>query len=188
MNNRKEILRAVAVAVHVLAAAAFVLLYLKTGGMTVICLVSAVLIACASVPARPGRPVTHYMAFGVLTGYAFWVCVAAVHRRDFLSLVPAVLLIAGAAWWLQAPCWPATLFAGTAVVVSLGLAVLQYQYPLEPGFDPQRVRRAAITSLGILSVGLVYLGLGTVEAMWRAPRKAKRIGRRGKRPEVEQSE
>jgi hypothetical protein len=187
MNN-KAIFQVVALGVHLLAAAVLVLLFLQTGGMTVFCVVAGALIGCASVPARPGRPVTLYVAFGVLMGYAFWMAVSAVNQRAVLSLVPVVLLVAGAVWLLEAPRWPAALFTGVAVLLSLGLAVLQYRQRHDTDYDPEYVRHSAVTSLVVLSLGLVYLGLGSAEAMWREPRKAKRGGRRVARRRTEPDE
>src|SRR5438876_8573482 len=71
MDDLKATLRIVGLVLHVLAAAVLVLLFLKTGGMTVFCVVAGALIGCASVPVRPGRPITVYTAFGLLMGYAF---------------------------------------------------------------------------------------------------------------------
>lgn len=189
MNEGKKIFLAVTLGIHVMATLALVLLYFKTGIMTGFCVVAGALIGCVSVPARPGRPVSQYVAFGVLMGYVFWMGVSAVNQRDFLILVPVVLLAAGAAWWLQAPREPATVFTGIVVLLFLGLAVLQYQQPHHAGgFDPDRVRRSGVTSLGILGIGLVYLALGTAEALMRQPRKTKRARRRVMRPPAESGE
>jgi hypothetical protein len=189
MSHLKATYKAIAIGTHVLAAIALVLLFLKTGGMTLFCVVPGVLIGCASVAARPGRPVTLYAAFGVLMGYAFWMAVSAVNQHDVLSLVPVALVVVGAAWLLQTPRWPSALFTAVAVLLSLGLAVLQYRHRHDVGgFDPEQVRRGALTSLVVLALGLVYLGLGFAEATLQEPRQRPRAVRRRERPRADETE
>lgn len=189
MSNTKATLRAIAIGVHVLATITLVLLFLQTGGMTGFCVVAGVLIGCVSVPARPGQPVTLYVAFGVLMGYAFWTGASAVNQRDLLALVPVLLLAAGAAWLLQAPSWPSVLFTGSAVLLSLVLAVFQYRHRNDPhDFDPEHIRRSAVTAIVVLTLGLVYLGLGFAEAMMQESRKAKRKVRRAVRSRTDPAE
>ena len=81
---------------------------------------------------------------------------------------------------------PAALFTSVVVLLCLGLAALQYRYRYEAvDFDPEFIRRSALTSLVVLSLGLVYLGLGFAEASLREPHKGKR---RVKRPRAEPRE
>jgi hypothetical protein len=189
MSDSKATLRVIALVVHPLAAIVLLLLFFKTWGMTVLCVVPGVLIGCGSVAARPGRPVTLYAAFGVLMGYAFWMGASAVSQGAIVAFVPILLLVAGALWLLQQPSWPSAIFAGVVVLLCLGLALLEYrQHPEFMEYDPELIRRSALTSFVVLSLGLVYLALGFAEASLQAPRKAKRATRRVKRPRTGRSD
>jgi hypothetical protein len=65
------------------------------------------------------------------------------------------------------------------VLLLTGLAAIQYrQRPELLEYDPEWVRRSALTSFGVLSLGTVYLVLGFAEASLLKPRKAKRKVRR----------
>jgi hypothetical protein len=188
MSNRKTIFITIALAVHLLAAIALVLLFLKTGGMTVFCVVAGALIGCASVAARPGRAVTMYVAFGMLMGYAFWMGASAISQRAFLELVVLLLLVGGVVWLLQDPRWPSALFSGVVVLLCLGLAVLQYTRREFSEYDPELVRRSVLTSYVVLGLGLVYLGLGLAETALQKAHKARRLVRRAKRRPTEPTE
>src|SRR5262249_59518329 len=113
--------------------------------------------------------------------------VSAVNQADFLRLVLVVLLAVGAVWLLQSPSWPAAVFTGVMVLLSPGVADLQYRHRDDWGaFDPDQVRRGAITAFGVLSVGLVYLGLGFADVLVRQSQKGKRGVRRRARARVEE--
>jgi hypothetical protein len=179
MSDTKATLRVLALVIHVLAAITLVVLFFQTWGMTVFCVVAGALIGCASVPARPGQPITLYTAFGLLTGFAAWMCVNAVNQGVFWLLVPVLLLAIGAAWLLQDPGWPPVLFTTVLVLVGLALAVLQYRHRNDPSdYEPELLRRTALTSFVMLSLGLVYLVLGFAEASVRKSAKTTRGRRR----------
>jgi hypothetical protein len=187
MGQKHAVLHAVTIGVHVLAAGALGLLLLKTGTMGVFCVGSGALIGCAAVPARPGRSPTLYIAFGVLMGYAFWTGVSAVNMGVFFYLIPALLLGVGAAWFLEQPGWPSVLFTGIMDLLIGGLVALELRYrPPGDVVDPEHLRRSTLTSGVVLSVGLVYLVLGFIEAMLGKPKKKKRsrraVLRRAERP------
>ena len=143
--------------------------------MAIFCIVAGALIGCASVPAVRGRPVTLYVAFGVLMGNAFWMAVSAVNQGALLELVPVVLLVVGAAWFLKQPRWPAALFSAILLVFFMGISVLDYrQRHIDFEYDPEYIRRGAITSLVVSALGLVYVGLGLAQSSWDEPPKRRR--------------
>lgn len=186
MSDTKAMLRATTLVFHGLAAVALLLLFLSTRGMTAIIVVSGTLIGCTSVPARQGRPIALYCGFGLLMGDVFWTLVSFVNQREFLGLVPALLLAVGVAWLLNDPCWSAALFAAVTILLSAALSIWQLQ--LTRNFisvDDEHVRRSAITSLVALGVGSVYLCLGVAECLLPKSRKTKRP-RHVSRPTLEE--
>jgi hypothetical protein len=189
MSNTKTALLIAAIVVHILAAVALVILFFKTGGMTVFCVVAGTLIGGLSVAARPGRPITLYIAFGVLMGYVFWMGASAISQSAFLELLILVLLAAGAVWFLQDPRWPAALCTAVLALLLIGLAAVQFRQALQfIEYDPELIRRSALTSLVVLAIGLMYVGLGFAEASLQGPPKAKRARRRMKQRVVEEED
>lgn len=169
----------VTVAAHAVAVVVVMALFLQTQAMTAFCAVAAALIGCGSVSSVPGRSVALYAAFGALMGYAFWISVSAIHQHEYLALVPAVLLITGCVWFLQELRWPSLLFATCVAVLMLGMAVSSYRYPYDvDGWEPDEVRRSAVTAIGVVSVGLIYLIVGFTEVMLVDSRQSKRRRRR----------
>ena len=176
MNDAKSLLWIGALVAHAATAVTLLILVLQAPAMALFCLVAGALIGCAGVPTVPDRPVTVYTAFGVLMGYGFWVAVSAINQRVPLSLLPALLLVTGAVWLLKQPSWPSTLFCVAAVIFIVGLAILQYRGRHEADdFDQDHIRRSALISLIVPSVGLVYVGLGFAQYSLGKPRKKKRL-------------
>ena len=162
-------------AAHGVAIVGVVLLFLQTRGMTVFCTVAAVLIGCGSVSSVPGRSISTYAAFGSLMGYAFWISVSAINQGEFVSLVPAVLLIIGCAWFLQETRWPSFVFAICVALLLLVMAIASYRNPYDvDGWEPDAVRRSALTAIGVVSLGVMYLCLSFSEGMLAVTRKPKR--------------
>jgi len=189
VNNNKLALQIIAVVVHLLAATALVLLFLKTRGMTLFCVVPGVFIGGSSVLARPGRPITVYVAFGVLMGFVFWLSASAVNMRSFLDLVFVLLVVGGAVWFLQVPSWPSASFAAAVALLYLGLSIAEYRHPAESlYFDDAHLRRGALTSIVVLTIGLVYLGLGFAEVSLEGMNKPNRKPRRKVRPPADLDE
>jgi len=178
MSDLRPTLRILGFALHVVAAGVLVLLFLKTGGMTVFCVVAGALIGCASVPARPGRPITVYAAFGLLMGYAFWMGASAISQGNFLLLLFLLVLAGGAVWLLEQPRWPAALFTAIMVLFLLGLAAVQYRHADLSDYDPTLVRHTALTTLMVLGLALAYIGLGCAESSFLEPANSKRPARR----------
>jgi hypothetical protein len=178
MSDLKATLRIIGLVLHVLAAGVLVILFLKTGSMTVFCIVAGVLIGCASVPARPGRPITVYATFGFLMGYAFWMGASAISQGNFLLLLLLLVLAGGAVWLLQQSRWPAALFTAIMVLFLLGLATVQYRHADQSDYDPTLVRHSALTTLVVLGLALVYTGLGCAEFSFLEAAKLKRPPRR----------
>ncbi len=175
MRINKALFRWVTLAAHVVAAAAVVLTFLQTRAMTGFCVVAATLIGCGSVNSVPGQSVSTYAAFGSLMGYAFWISVSAINQGEYLALVPAALLVAGSVWFLQATQWPSFVFAACVAAVMLAVAVSSYRQPYDvDGWEPDEVRRSAVTSIGVVSVGLMYLFVSRAEAVLVNTRKPKR--------------
>jgi hypothetical protein len=183
MQHRQAVLLAITVGLHCVAVIlAAALLYL-TRGMTAFCIVPAALVACVSAATVSGKPINLYIAFGLFVGFGFWVVVSAVNQRDWLSLLPPVLLVAGGVWLLQAPSWPSLTFSGVAILLCLGLAMLMFSK--RPDFAdpvPDRARKSALTTFGILLLASSYASVGFAEtlvaragATSRAKRKKKRI-------------
>lgn len=172
----------VAVSVHVLAAAALaVLVILPTRPMALFCIVPGALSGCAAVAALRDRPVTLYVAFGVLMGYVFWQVASAVNQGQYLDLIVACLLAAGAAWLLYSPDLPAVLFTGILVVL-LAALTLAFYHQRNDWDDPERIRRSAINGIVVLGTGLVYVSLGFYEASLRR-KEARARRRRRRRPQ-----
>jgi hypothetical protein len=159
---------------HALAAVTLVLLVVNTGVMAGFCVVAGLLIGSAGLPTMPGRPIPLYTAFGALMGYAFWMFVSAINTGNYLSLVPALLVVAGAAWLLHEPGWPPAIFTGVVVLVCLGLNAVVYanRFDVE-GVDSEHIVLSVRTSTVVLLVGLVYGALGMAEAMIQKRRRAK---------------
>ena len=178
MGDFKATLRIIGLVLHVLAAGVLVLLFLKTGGMTVFCVVAGALIGCASVPARPGRPIIVYAAFGFLKGYALWMGASAISQGNFLLLLFLLVLAGGAVWLLEQPRWPAALFTAIMVLFLLGLAAVQYRRADQSDYEPTLVRHTALTTLVILGLALVYIGLACAESSFLEPANSKRPARR----------
>ena len=112
-------------------------------------------------------------------GYAFWIGVSAIHQREYLVLIPAVLLITGCVWFLQELRWPSFLFAASLAVWMLVTAVTSYRNPYDiDGWEPDEVRRSAVTAVGFVSVGLMYLVVAFTEGLLVDSRKPKRKRRR----------
>ena len=176
--NKSHFFRAT-LASHAVAVAVVVLLFRQTQAITAFCAVAAILIGCGSVSSVPGRSVSLYAAFGTLMGYAFWISVSAIHQHEYLALVPAVLLITGCVWFLQELRWPSFLFTASLAVWMLVTAVSSYRNPYDvDGWEPDEVRRSAVTSVGVVSVGLMYLVVAFTEGMLVGPRQPKRKRRR----------
>lgn len=189
MSDSKTVLRAVGIGLHCLAAGALVLLVFQTRAMAVFCTVGGVLIGAASVPAVRGRPITLYAAFAVLMGYCFWALASAVSQRDLLSIVPLLLLAAAGVWLLKDPGLPSVIVCGVAILLTLGLAVLGYRWAREAAeYDPELIRRSAITTFGFLTLGLAYAGIGFAEASLEDGRKPVRAVRKKKRQPREEEE
>ncbi|HWE37990.1 MAG TPA: hypothetical protein VG406_15575 [Isosphaeraceae bacterium] len=160
--------------VHALAAVVLVILVVNTGVMAGFCVVAGLLIGAAGVPTMPGRPIALYAAFGALMGYAFWMFVSALNLGNYLTLVPALLVVAGAAWLLRDPGWPPAIFTGVVVLACLGLNAVIYanRFDVED-VDSADIVRSVATSTVVLLVGLVYGALGLAEAMILKAQRAK---------------
>lgn len=179
MNDLKAALRIVAWAAHGVAALVLALLCFQSPAMTLFCIVPGALIGCASVAAMRGRPVTLYCAFGALMGLAFWLGVSSVNQRDFIGLIILIVLAAGVVWMLQQPNWASVIFAGLMALLILGLSILQYRYRHQVSVvDAETIRRSFLTTLGVVSVGLLYLGHGFAEVLLQPSRRPRRKKRR----------
>jgi len=78
------------------------------------------------------------------------------------------------------------LFTGLAVLFLLGLAGSHYyEHRRDPDYDVAHLRRSALTTYVVLTVGLVYLVLGFAEASLQETPKRKR---RRIRPVVDDTE
>jgi hypothetical protein len=164
--------------VHGAVALALVILFGKTGAMAGWCIVPGVLIACASAAAIPGRSITCYAAFGALMGVAFWLGVSAINAGQYLELIPSLLLLTGVAWFLRDPRWASFIFTSVVIALCLGLTRLVYSARFEhPTSDVEHVVRSVITSVVILVVGWVYLGVGFLEVKLGQARRKKRKSR-----------
>lgn len=183
MSKLKTNFRIASIAVYVLAAIALGLTFRETRAMTGFCVISAVLIGCASVPARPARPVTLYGAFGLLVGHAFWLFVSGINQGFYLSLIPAVLMAVGAVWMMQNPAWPSVIFLAVVDVLHLAIAAIQYQFRYDAEHsDPETIRRSVLTSVVVLVSGLAFLAVGFTEELLRKKAKAQRASRPATRP------
>src|SRR5262249_13008917 len=126
------------------------------------------------------RPITLYIAFGLLMGYSFWMGASSISSRNFLFLVFLLVLAGGAVWLLEQPRWPAALFTTIIVLLFLGLAVVHYRHAEETEYDAKLIRDTQLTTIVVLSLGLIYAGLACVESFLEPP-KSKRIARGKKR-------
>ena len=157
--------------------------------MTLFCLIPGALIGCASVAAARGRPIPLYCAFGLLMGFTFWMGVSSVNQSDFLGLIFLLVLAGGVVWSLQQPGWPSVAFTTVITLLLLGMVILQYRNRhLLIGVDANMVRRTLVTALGVLAVGLLYLGVGFAEVLVQQGRKRKRLKRRPVEVDAEESE
>jgi hypothetical protein len=179
MSARRSWIRPLTLAAHAVAFTVAVPLFIQTRAMTAFCAVAAILIGCGGAGTVPGRSVSTYAAFGALMGYAFWISVSAIHQHEYLALIPAVLLVTGCVWFLQELRWPSFLFAVCLATVLFGLAVSSYRHPYDvDGWEPDEVRRSAVTSMGVIGVGLVYLVVAFADVTLVEPRQPKRKRRR----------
>jgi hypothetical protein len=168
MQSRRAVLLIIGIGLHCSAVLIVAILIYATRMMTAFCIVPAALVACASVPAVPGKPINLYVAFGLFVGLSFWIVVSAINQGNWLSLFPPILLVAGGVWLLRAPSWPSLIFSAVTILLNIGLAVLMLSQG--PDFDdpmPDRARKSAITSLGFLFLAVAYAGLGFAEALLR---------------------
>jgi len=183
MNNRIVFL-SVNIGLHFVAVGLITLMSVKLTAMTLTSIIPAILIACASVPAAPGKPISAYIGFGLLIGLCFWMTWSAVNQREWLAIFPALLLVSGAVWLLQMPGWPSFIFSGVTVLLCLGLAIVMYFQG--PDFDdpvPDRARQSAMTTFGILFLGAAYTGLGFIEGLLREPQPgARKRGKKRRQP------
>ena len=181
MANSKQRIRVAAMAAHAVALGVVVFLFTQTRTMTAFCVIASLLIGCGGIGSVPGRPISAYAAFGSLMGYAFWISVSAINQRAFLALIPAILLVIGIVWFLQQPAWPSVIFTIIVTSLLLIMAISEYRYPYDvDGWEPDQVRRSALTAIGVLGLGLMYLGFGFAECRLAPPRKSKQR----KRPRV----
>jgi hypothetical protein len=181
MANPKQMIRVAAMASHAVAVGVVAYLFSQTSGMTLFCVIAGVLIGCGGAGSVPGRPISAYSAFGSLMGYAFWVSVSAINQGAFTGLIPATLLAIGVVWFLQQPARPSVIFTIIVTSLLLIMAVSEHRNPYDvDGWEPDEVRRSALTAMGALSLGLMYLGIGFAECRLAPTRKPKQR----KRPRV----
>jgi hypothetical protein len=167
-------LRIASIVLHVGAALALLVLLSRAGVTAGWCIFPGVLIACGSVPTMPGRPVTLYVSFGILMGYAFWLAVSAINLGEYLTLVPALLIVVGSAWLLNEPAWASAIFTWVAVAFCLGLTILLHQNRFNyPADEIESIGRTVATSAVVLVVGLLYSLFGFAEMMLKKTRKRK---------------
>jgi len=182
MRQSQAVFLGISIALHCVAAITVGLLFYATRGMTGFCVIPAALVACASVPAVPRRPINLYASFGLLVGFSFWAFVSALNQREWLGLLLPILLVAGAVWLLQAPGWPSLGFSG--VIVALCLIMAAPMFSKRPDFDdpiPDRARKSAVTAFGILFLASAYSGAGFAEALFKTPGGPVRPRRKKKR-------
>jgi membrane-bound ClpP family serine protease len=176
MHNTRLIFLLISIALHCVAVIILAVLLYATGMMAVFCIVPALLVGCASVPALPGRPANLYAAFGLLIGFSFWNLVSAVNQRDWLAIMLVLLVVIGSVWLLRDSSWPSAGFAGVAILLCLGLGL--FMLTRKPDFDdpvPDRARRSGLTAIGILLLASGYAGTGFAEVLVRkAAKKAKK--------------
>jgi hypothetical protein len=143
------------------------------------CLVVGALIGCGSVRAVPGRPFSLHLTFGAVMGYAFWLCIGVVRNGDFIALIPALLLVVGAAWLLREPGWPSAIFTWIAVAICLGLLAEGYRNRYtNPYADPAEVAQAVATAVVLLVVGVAESVVGLTGTILGKSRKKKRTAPR----------
>ena len=160
---------------HGVVAVVLVVLLAKTGVMAGWCIFPGLLIACAGASASPGQPLTVYSAFGALMGFSFWEAVGEIHSGHYLELIPALLLLVGASWFLREPEWPSFLFS--VVMVALWLALLAWIWDRRfelADTDPDDAIKKVRTSVVVLVVGMAYLAAGLAQVkLGRSRRKKK---------------
>jgi hypothetical protein len=162
------------IGLHCLAVIVIGLLFYATGGMTGWCVIPAALIACASVPAMPGRPILLYAGFGLFVGVAFWLFISGLKQHDVITIVVALVLTVAGTWLLRDPSWPAAGFTAATLFMCLALAVgMCLQRPDYDDPIPDRGRRTGITTLGIACLASAYAGLGFSEIVVRESRARK---------------
>src|SRR5262245_37256969 len=103
VNDAAAILRFLALILHGVAGCAALGLVSMTGAMAVVCLVIAVLTGCATAAALRGRPITLYVAFGLVIGHSCWVLISAVSRGNPLWLITMLPAAVTVVWLLTAP-------------------------------------------------------------------------------------
>lgn len=151
--------------VHAFALVIALLLMINNAAMALLCLVPGALIALGSWRSVPDRPLCLYASFGVLMGLSFWSSVCDMNRGDFLMVVPMVFLIAAVSWLLYDPNTGSIVTASVVVLLLILLAVLALVFPPEYPDEIQPVRESALTVLGLLVMGLAYLGVGAAEVL-----------------------
>ena len=174
MARKSAGLTVATMAVHALAAIGLLIALAEAGVAAAMCLIVGALIGLGSMGAQPGRPLALYLGFGVVLGYGFWMAVGAIHRHDYLEVIPAVLLAIGAAWMLGEPGWPPAIFMGIVAVLCFAGMGLTYQdrYDIEES-DAETIRRSVLFGVIMLVVGLAYLGVGFAGALNRKARKSR---------------
>ena len=162
--------------IHGVVVITLIVLLLQNRAIAGWCIFPGLLIACASVAASPGRPLTLYGAFGALMGLSFYLGVSSIYSGDYLGLVPVLLLIVGVSWFLREPAWPSFVFSVVAVSLALGLMALLYHNRFELSDEnPEFTVRFVRTSVVMLVVGTVYLAVGFAEVtLVKTRRKKKR--------------
>src|SRR5262245_47045242 len=124
MDDMPVILRYVALVLHGLAACVLIGLLSLTGVVTAFCVVPAVLAAVAASAVVRERPISLYAAFGLLIGHSVGIVVSAVVLRNFIVLVPMLILVAGAVWLLISTNWPLVIVSAGAILPVVAVAVL----------------------------------------------------------------
>jgi len=119
------------------------------------------LISLASISTVEHRPLSLFVAFGVLAAPAFWLIVSAVHFGFYVGGLPAVLLLVGAAWLLKTPEWPPLAFTAVVVLLMLAINAHAYQTRFDSEFDlPEDVVRFVISTSTMLVIGLAEAAVG----------------------------
>ena len=164
---------------HVLALLVMVIVFQRTQAQTAFCVIAGILIGCGGAGAVSGRTLATYSAFGSLMSYVFWIGVSAINQGQFLALVPTLLLLIGCGWYFKDDGWPSFLFTLCVAVILFAMAVASYRDPFDvDGWEPDEVQRSAVTSMGVLGVGILFLALSFAEKNLSAPRLTKRKRRR----------
>ena len=164
MSHQFGPLRVAGICLHVLTVAVVLVNYQRA--MLIFCLVVAGLIAPGSRAAVPGRPLTLYIAFGLLMGYVFWMGVSALNQQYWFLLILVLITAIGAAWVLQHPGVPSLIYTEIAILVSIAIAIQLFR--AKPDFSdpvPDRERQTGITMMIMLVIGMLYTALGVTEAL-----------------------